>query len=90
MTDDHAESGGSVPPSGWEIPEEPSGPLDTEALGRLFERLLEQVPDELRTHLTQALRALLQALRALIDWLLERLERRAAERPSQVRDIPIL
>jgi hypothetical protein len=46
------------------------------------------VPPELQRRLAVALRELLLALRALIDWYLERAERRGAA-PSEVQDIPI-
>ncbi|HET9125207.1 MAG TPA: hypothetical protein VFN65_10020, partial [Solirubrobacteraceae bacterium] len=65
------------------------GPAGEDSLAQLIEQLLALVPDELRLRLTQAVRQLLEALRALIDWCVERLERRTAE-PPQVRDIPIL
>ena len=55
------------------------------ALGALRDR----IPPELQHRLGEALREVLLALRALIDWYLERTERRRAE-PAEVRDIPIL
>jgi DNA-binding HxlR family transcriptional regulator len=55
----------------------------------VVEQLLAIVPEELRVRLTEAVRQLLEALRALIDWCVARLERRAAAE-VEVRDIPIL
>jgi len=82
------------PPAGWQ----PSGPdpaADPPAQGEL-ERLLEavlslrdRIPLELQRRLGEALRDLLLALRALIDWYLERSERRPRRRAT-VQDIPIL
>ena len=87
-----SEEDGPVPPSGWEIPRQDQthaqdrGP---EQMAQLIEQLLALVPDELRLRLTEAVRQLLEALRALIDWCVERLERRPGEQ-VEVRDIPIL
>lgn len=78
----------TIPPHGWQFPPQ-DGPAGEDSLAQLIEQLLALVPDELRLRLTQAVRQLLEALRALIDWCVERLERRTAE-PPQVRDIPIL
>lgn len=82
------------PPAGWQPPE-PDPPADPPARGEL-ERLLEailslrdRIPPELQRRLGEALRDLLLALRALIDWYLERTERRPRRR-SAVQDIPIL
>ena len=83
-TDQH----GAIPPRGWEIPHEQRQP-DADALAEVVAQLLALVPDELRVRLTEAVRQLLEALRALIDWCVARLERRAAAE-VEVRDIPIL
>ncbi|MDX6668155.1 MAG: hypothetical protein QOK04_1535, partial [Solirubrobacteraceae bacterium] len=45
------------------------------------------LPHELEEQFSQLLREVLMTLRALIDWYLERLERRPAE--PRVEDIPI-
>jgi hypothetical protein len=81
---------GRVPPRGWEVPPSSSdgGPHD-DSLAQLVEQLLAMVPDELRVRLTAAARQLLEALRALIDWCVAHLERRAGGE-VEVRDIPIL
>ena len=72
---------------------EPGGarlrPQDLELLGRLLERVRDLIPPELQRRLADALRELLLALRALIDWYLERMERRRGD-PPEVKDIPIL
>jgi hypothetical protein len=76
-----------VPPGGWEPPREDAD----ESLSELIEQLLSLVPDDLRLRLTAAARQLLEALRALIDWCVAHLERRAAHGGDvEVRDIPIL
>jgi hypothetical protein len=76
------------PQGGWEIPrEEPAANADV--LTQLSELLQEFVPEDLQKRIAEAVRELLVALRALIDWLVERLERRPAG-PVEVRDIPIL
>ena len=46
------------------------------------------IPADLQRRLAEALRELLLAVRALIDWYLDRIERRRAE-PAEVQDIPI-
>lgn len=82
------------PPAGWQPPD-PDPAADPPARGEL-ERLLEailsvreRIPPELQRRLGEALRDLLLALRALIDWYLERTERRPRRR-ADVQDIPIL
>ncbi len=83
------------PPSGWQQPrpesEEDSGLFgsDADLLLGLVASLRDRIPPELQQRLAEAVREVLLALRALIDWYLERTERRAAE-PAQVQDIPIL
>jgi len=80
------------PQGGWQTPAD-----DAEATGRgEFELLIgavgalrERIPADLQRRLAEALRELLLVLRALIDWYLERSERRRAER-DEVQDIPIL
>jgi hypothetical protein len=62
---------------------------DLELLAQVADRLRELIPFELQRRLAEALRELLLAVRALIDWWLERLERRRGPAP-EVRDIPIL
>jgi hypothetical protein len=90
---------GRVPPRGWQ--RRAAGPADAPALGGWFDpedaRLLltllaelrERIPPELERRIVVALRELLVALRALIDWCVERAERRSAP-PAEVQDIPIL
>jgi hypothetical protein len=84
------------PAAGWQIPSEdqPAGGgdadgRDLELLAQVLQSLRDLVPPELQRRLAQALREVLLAVRALIDWYLERLERRRAE-PVEVQDIPIV
>jgi hypothetical protein len=81
------------PPAGWQAPGDASGEetrdSDLELLSQLIQSLRDRIPPELQRRLAEALRELLLAVRALIDWYLERLERRRAE-PAEVKDIPIL
>jgi hypothetical protein len=84
------------PAAGWQAPGEPRGTTSSEArppgeelLAQLLQSLRELIPPELQRRLAEALRELLLALRALIDWYVQRLERRRAE-PDEVEDIPIL
>ena len=83
--------GSDPPPAGWQLPgsdgpSSASGDLDL--LVQVVGALRDLIPPELQRRLAEALRELLLALRALIDWYLERNERRRAA-PSQVQDIPI-
>lgn len=83
------------PPAGWQMPRGgekgpgagPVGELE-EALGQAIRSLRELIPPELERRLLNAVREVLLAIRALIDWYLERLERRRSE-PPEVQDIPI-
>ena len=89
----------SVPPRGWQrrarggADREPFGgwidPEDARLLLTLLSELRERVPPELERRIVVALRELLLALRALIDWCVERAERRSTP-PADVQDIPIL
>ena len=87
---------GKPPPAGWQRPESdddrprshPRAAGDIELLLGLLRSLGELTPSELQRRLAEALREVLLALRALIDWYLERAERRRAE-PVVVQDIPI-
>ncbi|HET6871330.1 MAG TPA: hypothetical protein VFH80_35790 [Solirubrobacteraceae bacterium] len=78
------------PPAGWQIPEDArAGTAELDPFVALVQALRDLVPPELQRRLVAAIRELLLALRALIDWYLERLERRR-EQAVEVQDIPIL
>jgi hypothetical protein len=81
-----------VPPAGWQASEpegEDRAPRDLELWLQIARSLRDLIPAELQERLAQALHELLLALRALVDWYIERLERRRGE-TVQVEDIPIL
>jgi hypothetical protein len=96
-----AEAGASsLPPRGWQRAAgggaAGGGALggwidsaDAELLFSLLAGLRNRIPADLQQRLAAALHEVLQALRALIDWCLERAERRRAA-PTEVQDIPIL
>ncbi|HEY3775441.1 MAG TPA: hypothetical protein VGL69_20730 [Solirubrobacteraceae bacterium] len=94
---ENSESG--APPRGWQRraegeADEPAlggwiDPEDARLLLTVLAELRERVPPELERRVVAALRELLLALRALIDWCVERAERRSAP-PAEVQDIPIL
>jgi hypothetical protein len=88
--DDPAD-GREPPPAGWQIPGDASAGLSPELdpFVALVQALRDLIPPDLQRRLVAALRELLLALRALIDWYLERLERRR-EQSVEVQDIPIL
>ncbi len=83
------------PPAGWQQaepqPAESDSPLSGEVdlLVGILGSLLHRIPPELQQRLADAVREVLLALRALIDWYLERSDRRRAQ-PPEVQDIPIL
>jgi hypothetical protein len=81
---------GTKPPSaGWQAPRSASeGAGELELLAQLVQSLRDLLPPDLQRRLTEAIRELLLALRALIDFYLERLERRAPA-PAKIEDIPI-
>ena len=99
-----AQAGGgpAVPPRGWQ---RAGGDRDDGRSARpradwtegedaalllgLLAGVRERVPAELAQRLAAAVREVLLALRALIDWCLERAERRRTT-PVEVQDIPIL
>jgi hypothetical protein len=81
---------GKPPPSGWQIPDDArAGDAELDPFLALAQALRDLVPPELQRRLVAAIRELLLAVRALIDWYLERLERKR-EQAVEVQDIPIL
>jgi hypothetical protein len=87
-----AAAGRKPPPAGWQTPDADHERRllggDLELLTQLLQSLRDLVPPELERRLGEALRELLLALRALIDFYLERLNKRGPE-PTEVEDIPI-
>jgi hypothetical protein len=81
------------PPAGWQLPKSDESDADrspeVELVANLLQSLRDLIPADLQERLASALRELLLALRALIDWYVERMERRRAQ-PAEVEDIPIL
>jgi hypothetical protein len=78
------------PTAGWQFPDNGRAAIpDLDPFVALAQALRELVPPDLRRRLAAAIRELLLAVRALIDWYLERLERRR-EQAVEVQDIPIL
>jgi hypothetical protein len=60
-----------------------------QALVALLRSLLDQLPPDLRDQVNELIRQLLLVLRALIDWLVDRLERGPRGEAPEVEDIPI-
>jgi hypothetical protein len=87
--------GSGVPPRGWDVPRADTSAFSEEvqALAGLLSALRDLVPPELREQITDLVRQLLLVLRALIDWLVVRIEQEVdATRPATPRtaeDIPI-
>lgn len=93
--DDADPAARDTPAAGWQLPRDEAesegarrARSDLDALALLISGARDLVPEDLRRRLAEALRELLLALRALIDWYLERVERRRAD-PAPVEDIPI-
>ena len=88
------EAPGRVPPAGWQTPGAERPPPDgrpgaeLDALMQAIQTLRELIPAEVMERITAAIREVLLALKALIDFYLERLDRRGSE-PAEVQDIPI-
>ena len=87
--------GSGVPPKGWDVPREDGRAFaeEAQALASLLAALRELVPPALRRLLADLVRQLLLILRALLDWLVSRLEREVAAEggapPRTAEDIPI-
>jgi hypothetical protein len=87
--------GNGVPPRGWDTPRSDPGAFgeEVQALVALLNALRDLVPPELREQITDLVRQLLLVLRALIDWLVARIEREVqatrAAAPHPAEDIPI-
>ena len=77
-----ADDPGAIPPPRYAAPRLDFGPLFM-----LLDAVRRGLPHELEEQFSALLREILMTLRALIDWYLERLERRPSE--PQVEDIPI-
>ncbi len=98
---DQPQAAPKPPPAGWQRRGE--GPSDGSAasaaasssrseldvLLQILGALRDRIPPELQHRLGEALREVLLAIRALIDWYLERTERRRTQ-SVQVEDIPII
>jgi len=81
-----------VPPGGWAAPRPPGAGEATsemQALVALLESLRDVLPPELRAQVTELVRQLLLVLRALIDFLVDRLEHGPRGGEPEVEDIPI-
>jgi hypothetical protein len=85
---------GRPPPAGWQAPgqQEPAEGVrpgsELEPLLRAVHALRELIPPEVLERITAAIREVLLALRSLIDFYVERLERKPEE-PVEVQEIPI-
>jgi hypothetical protein len=80
-----AEAARRPPPAGWQTPQDSP---ELRAVATLAEAVRGLVPADLQEQIAALVRELLLALRALIDYLVDRLERRRSE-PVEVQDIPI-
>ena len=80
-----------IPSGGWAAPPRQAGEATSEmqALVALLESLRDLLPPELREQVTALVRQLLLVLRALIDFLVDRLEHGPRGAAPEVEDIPI-
>src|SRR3954468_9784025 len=80
-----------VPPRGWAAPprEGTGATSEMQALVTLLESLRDLLPPELRAQVTELVRQLLLVLRALIDFLVDQLDRGPRGDAPPVEDIPI-
>ena len=78
---------GAIPPPPYGTGSLHAPRLDFRPLFMLLEAVRRGLPKELEEQVGALLREILMTLRALIDWYLERLERRPSE--PKVEDIPI-
>jgi hypothetical protein len=85
-----ADTAPPTPPSGWAEDADREAAVELRALVDLVESLRGLLPDELREQLTELVRQLLLLLRAIIDWLVARMEREGKGREVAVEDIPVL
>jgi len=93
-----AQEAGGTPPPGWRTGDEREARTgELQALVALLESLRGLVPAELQEQLTEVVRQVLLLVRALIDWLVERMEvsagaagKRASGAGPDVQDIPIV
>lgn len=85
---------GRPPPAGWHAPQQQEPASDgrpgseLESLMQAVQALRELIPAEVLERIAAAIREVLLALRSLIDFYLERLERKPEE-PVEVQEIPI-
>jgi hypothetical protein len=90
------------PPAGWQRPDPresgagaagdsaaATGRGELDLLVAVLNAVRDRIPPELQRRLGEAFREVLLAVRAVIDWYLERTERRRTE-STEVQDIPIL
>ena len=79
-----------VPPRGWE-PTAAPGELNSEvqALAQLLASVRDLLPPELREQVNELVRQLLLVIRALIDFLVDRLDAPPRGGEPEVEDIPI-
>ena len=82
---------GNPPPAGWQSADDGArgSTSELDPFVDLVQAVRDLIPPDLQERLIAALSEVLMALRALIDWYLERLDRRR-EQGVEVQDIPIL
>src|SRR3954447_5531598 len=78
-----------VPARGWATPAQTETTSEMQALVALLDSLRDLLPPELREQVADLARQLLLVLRALIDFLVERLEVAPRGAAPVVEDIPI-
>jgi hypothetical protein len=85
-----ATAGGRPPPAGWEAPDAGDGApgRDAAAVLALVEAVRDLAPADVLERIVGLLRELVLAVRALLDYVVARLEARPGPAP-EVQDIPV-
>jgi hypothetical protein len=79
----------STPPGGWASEEGAGASAELHSLVDLVDSLRRLLPEDLRAQLADLVRQLLLIVRAIIDWLVGRIERDHRGSDLEVEDIPI-
>ncbi|HVS28463.1 MAG TPA: hypothetical protein VHE14_02865 [Solirubrobacteraceae bacterium] len=82
-----------APARGWATPApdggERPGDRELQALLAIADIVRGLVPEDLQRQIVELVKELLLLLRTLIDWSVDRLDRRRPSEPTDIQDIPI-
>lgn len=80
---------GELPRAGWEPPRGSETAAELQSLASLLQSVRDLLPADLQAQLTEVIREVLLLLRAVIDWMVARIEREGRGQELEVEDIPI-